>query len=118
MKKASICFFLFSLSHNTDFFRCKATEDYRLPLDSSSLNDKLFFKSFALKKRGGERREFGEEKHIQFLTLPIHNLILFIFPQFPPYSNPAIYLPYNPKQFGKIFPFLYIHTTLRKGRDG
>ena len=116
MKKAGICFSVFSISYS-DFFRCQGTEDYRLPPDSCSLKHAVLSK-FALKKKKkrGRGGNFGG-KSIKFLTLPNPNLILFIFPQLLPYSNPVTYLPYNPKEFGKKSPFLYIHTTLRKRRE-
>lgn len=96
--------FLFSLFHNYDFF---VFLKLQVVISKFCLNRKFTKK----KKRGG--RNSGE-KSTKFLSLPINNLIHFIFPQFPPYSNPAIYLLYSPKEFDKRSPFLYIHTTLRK----
>lgn len=111
--------FFFSRSHNYDFFRYKPTNDYRFLLDSSFLKLQVVLSKFCLtgKKKKRTGGDYGG-KSIKFLTLPISNLILFIFLQFLPYSNSAIYLPYSPKEFDKRSPFLYIHTTLRRGVEG
>ena len=62
--KAAISFF--SLPCNSDLYRHQIL--YRLPPDSTSLNYKFFFQSFALKKKsGGEEIGGGEHKVPNFL---------------------------------------------------